>query len=71
MSSQPYRWFAAYRSAALERDLVRLRGRIDLSLKSIEERLDGTAKLEDLEFNEIQAALLALQLLSTDEALNS
>jgi hypothetical protein len=67
MSSQPYKWFAAYRSAALEDDFTRLYRRIDLALRAIEERLDGPAKLDELEFNEIQAALRALQLLGTDE----
>jgi hypothetical protein len=68
MSAQPYRWFEAYRSAALERDLTRLRRRIDLALKAIEERLDGPVKLDDAEFGEIQAALRALQLLGTEES---
>jgi len=40
---------------------------MDLALKAIEERLDGPAKLDDLEFNEIQAALRALLMLTTDE----
>ena len=67
MSSSSYSWFTAYQSAARETDFSRLYGRIDLALKAIDERLDGPAKLEDTEFKEIQTALRALQMLSTDE----
>jgi len=68
MSSQPYRWFEAYRAAASEHDFTRLYRRIDLALNAIDERFDGPAELDELEFNEIQAALRALHLLSIDEA---
>jgi hypothetical protein len=67
MSSSPYSWFAAYRSAALEANFSRLYARIDLALRAIEQRLDGPTKLDEAEFAEIQGALRALQLLSTDE----
>jgi hypothetical protein len=63
----PYSWFAAYRAAALETDFSRLYRRIDEALKAIEKRLDGPTKLDDAEFTEIQDALRALQMLSTDE----
>jgi hypothetical protein len=63
----PYSWFPAYEAAAFETDFSRLYGRIDLALNAIEKRLDGPAKLEDAEFTEIQDALPALQMLSTDE----
>jgi hypothetical protein len=65
--SSSYSWFAAYRSAALETDFSQLYGRIDLALRAIEKRLDGPTKLDDSEFTEIQDALRALQMLSTDE----
>ena len=67
MSSSPYSWFAAYRSAALEANFSRLYARIDLALRAIEHRLDGPTKLDEAEVTEIQGALRALQLLSTDE----
>jgi len=63
----PYSWFAAYIAAALETDFTRLYGRIDLALRAIEKRLDGSQKLDIAEYNEIHEALRALQMLSTDE----
>jgi hypothetical protein len=44
----------------------RLNARIDAALTAIDERLDGTTKLDDEEFNEMQAALLSLHTLSTE-----
>ncbi len=64
----PYSWFPAYIAAAFETDFARLYERIDTALKEIEERLDGPRKLETEEYHEIQDALHALQMLSTDEA---
>ena len=63
----PYSWFPAYIAAAFETDFARLYERIDVALKEIEERLDGPRKLDTAEYHEIQDALRALQLLSTDE----
>jgi hypothetical protein len=64
----PYSWFPAYIAAAFETDFARLYERIDVALKEIEERLDGPKKLDTAEYHEIQDALHALQMLSTDEA---
>jgi hypothetical protein len=63
----PYSWFPAYIAAAFETDFARLYERIDVALKEIGERLDGPRKLDAAEYHEIQDALRALQLLSTDE----
>ena len=63
----PYSWYPAYLAAALETDFSQLYPRIDSALRAIDKRLDGPTKLDDAEFSEIQYALRALQMLSTDE----
>jgi hypothetical protein len=63
----PYAWFPAYVAAAFETDFSRVYGRIDEALRAIQERLDGPTKIDDAEFADIQYALRALQMLSTDE----
>ena len=65
--NSPYLWFPAYVAAAFETDFSRLYERIDEALKAIDQRLDGPTKLDDAEFTDIQYALRALQMLSTDE----
>jgi len=63
----PYAWFPAYVAAAFETDFSRLYRRIDEALKAIDKRLDEPTKLDDAEFADIEYALRALQMLSTDE----
>jgi hypothetical protein len=63
----PYAWFPAYVAAAFETDFSQLYARIDSALRAIDKRLDEPIKLDDAEFSEIQYALRALQMLSTDE----
>jgi hypothetical protein len=61
-----YPWLAAFKAAAFETDLTKLDARIDAALTAIDKRLDGTTKLDEAEFNEMQAALLSLHTLSTE-----
>jgi hypothetical protein len=61
-----YSWSNAYRSAALETDFTKLYARIEDALTAIEKRLDGTAKLADAEFDELQAALHSLYEMSAE-----
>jgi hypothetical protein len=68
MSSSPYSWFPAYIAAAFETDFSKPYGRIDEVLKAIDKRLDAARNLDLSEYNEIQGAIRALQMLSTDES---
>jgi hypothetical protein len=61
-----YSWSKAYRSAALETDFTKLYSRIEEALAAINNRLDGTAKLADAEFDELQAALHSLYEMSAE-----
>jgi hypothetical protein len=61
-----YSWSKAYRSAAVETDFTKLYARIEEALAAIEKRLDGSAKLADAEFDELQAALHSLYEMSAE-----